>query len=304
MLLRIDLHYVSFTEWAQDELAELESQLAQQLQLEQELESEPEPEPAAASTLLSEESSSSFGGVDDFGSPTSTPDTAIDPATAGTAPTATADAAAEEASSSSSSSSSLPALTITTSADLTVDVRFDVIVNSVSPEFQSSGSDSGINFSVWKTLTGWNDDGEDDDGEKPPPIQYDQEEFLSRNGGRAPTYGDVLWSELPADAVMPEGSALKYIVHALAPDCSHRPKRLPSGLDRAAAYSALVAVYFRAMWQGTALMAPAAPAAGAAAGGGGGGCSIGMPPLGAGVFANAAEDVMVSAKEATYPLTP
>eukprot|EP01046_Picozoa_sp_COSAG06_P089496 COSAG06_NODE_35872_length_454_cov_1.647887_2_plen_30_part_01 len=29
-----------------------------------------------------------------------------------------------------------------------------------------------------------------------------------------------------------------------------------------------------------------------------------MPPLGAGVFANAAEDVMVSAKEATYPLTP
>ena len=296
MMLRIDLHDVSFTEWAQDELAELESQLAQQLQLEQELESEPEPEPAAASTLLSEESSSSFGGVDDFGSPISTTDTAE------TAPTAAADAATEEASASSSlSPSSLPALTITTSADLTVDVRFDVIVNSVSPEFQSSGSDSGINFSVWKTLTGWNDDGEDDDGEKPPPIQYDQEEFLSRNGGRAPTYGDVLWSELPADAVMPEGSALKYIVHALAPDCSHRPKRLPSGLDRAAAYSALVAVYFRAMWQGTALMAPAPAPAG---GGGGGGCSIGMPPLGAGVFANAAEDVMVSAKEATYPLTP
>eukprot|EP01046_Picozoa_sp_COSAG06_P054661 COSAG06_NODE_9807_length_1812_cov_1.398132_1_plen_276_part_10 len=262
-MLRIDLHDVSFTEWAQDELAELESQLAQQLQLEQELESEPEPEPAAASTLLSEESSSSFGGVDDFGSPTSTPDTAAETATAETAPTATADAATEEASASSSSSSSLslPTFTITTSADLTVDVRFDVIVNSVSPEFQSSGSDSGINFSVWKTLTGWNDDGEDDDGEKPPPIQYDQEEFLSRNGGRAPTYGDVLWSELPADAVMPEGSALKYIVHALAPDCSHRPKRLPSGLDRAAAYSALVAVYFRAMWQGTALMVPASPRA-------------------------------------------
>ena len=294
MLLRIDLHDLSFTEWAQDELAELESQLAQQLQLEQELESEPEPEPAAASTLLSEESSSSFGGVDDFGSPISPPDTAAE-----TAPTAAAEEASASASS-SSSPSSLPALTITTSADLTVDVRFDVIVNSVSPEFQSSGSDSGINFSVWKTLTGWNDDGEEEE-EKPPPIQYDQEEFLSRNGGRAPTYGDVLWSELPADAVMPEGSALKYIVHALAPDCSHRPKRLPSGLDRAAAYSALVAVYFRAMWQGTALMAPAA---GAAAGGGGGGCSIGMPPLGAGVFANAAEDVMVSAKEATYPLAP
>ena len=95
-------------------------------------------------------------------------------------------------------------LSITTSADLTVDTRFTVIVNSVSPEFQSAGTDSGINFSVWKTLTGYVE------GEKPPPIQYDQAEFTAQNGA-APTYGDVLSSEVPAGAGA-EGSALKYAV--------------------------------------------------------------------------------------------
>ena len=109
-------------------------------------------------------------------------------------------------------------LLITTSADLTVDTRFTVIVNSVSPEFQSSGSDSGINFSVWKTLTGYAE------GEKPPPVEYDQAEFTAQTGA-APTYADVLWSEVPAGSAA-EGSALKYIVHALAPDLSTRPKRL------------------------------------------------------------------------------
>ena len=109
-------------------------------------------------------------------------------------------------------------LLITTSADLTVDTRFTVIVNSVSPEFQSSGSDSGINFSVWKTLTGYTE------GKKPPPIQYDQAEFTAQ-AGAAPTYADVLWSEVPTGSAA-EGSTLKYIVHALAPDLSTRPKRL------------------------------------------------------------------------------
>eukprot|EP01043_Picozoa_sp_COSAG02_P020492 COSAG02_NODE_1013_length_15207_cov_4.700556_10_plen_1218_part_00 len=170
-------------------------------------------------------------------------------------------------------------LNITTSADLTVDHRFTVIVNSVSPEFQSSGSDSGINFSVWATLTGFKSDGSDEIAEKPPPIKYDTSKFVAANGA-APTYGDVLWSEVPSDAVL-EGSALKYIVHALAPDRSHRPKRLPSGLDREQSFSALVAVYFRAMMQGTVLGGPQ--------------CSIAMPPLGAGVFANDAADVMRAA---------
>jgi len=73
------------------------------------------------------------------------------------------------------------------------------------------------------------------------------------------------------------GSALKYIVHALAPDLSHRPKRLPSGLSREQAFATLVAVYFRAMWQATAIAGPQ--------------CSIGMPPLGSGVFANDPADV-------------
>lgn len=188
-------------------------------------------------------------------------------------------------------------LAITTSADLTVDDRFDVIVNSVSPEFQSSGSDSGINFSVWKTLTGYSGT-----GKKPAPIKYDQAEFAARNGV-GPTYADCLWSKV--DAV--EGSALRYIVHALAPDLSNRPKRLQSGLSKEEAYAALVAVYFRAMWQATVIA--------------GGNCrcdflllstgflaafhwlslvsifmrSIGMPPLGSGVFANDPADVMSAA---------
>ena len=127
----------------------------------------------------------------------------------------------------------MAALQITTSADLTVDTRFAVIVNSISPEFQSSGSDSGINFSVWKTLTGYGDE-----GEKPAPIKYDQTAFAAAasahathrpcacdflsllqrrsrsQAGASPTYADVLWSEVPKGAA-PPGSALKYIVHAL-----------------------------------------------------------------------------------------
>ena len=79
-----------------------------------------------------------------------------------------------------SRSSSL--LNITTSADLTVDRRFTAIVNSVSPEFQSSGSDSGINFSVWKTLSGFKSDAADGSGEQPPPIKYDSSQFVAANG--------------------------------------------------------------------------------------------------------------------------
>ena len=145
------------------------------------------------------------------------------------------------------------ALEITTSPDLTVDTRFTVIVNSVSPEFQSSGSDSGINFSVWKTLTKYSGE-----GEKPAPIKYDQTAFGAA-AGASPTYADVMWSEVPAGAA-PEGSALKYIVHALvrlcsrfapllvrfcsllreqAPDLSNRPKRLQSGLSKEEAFAAV-----------------------------------------------------------------
>jgi len=195
--------------------------------------------------------------------------------------------------------SSTAALTITTSADLTVDARYDVIVNSVSPEFQSSGSDSGINLSVWKTLTGYQNNKKKSDGEgteqQPPPpgpIVYDQSAFTAHNDA-GPTYADVLWSSVP-NSISNSSSAddqpdqqtpqtrLKYIVHALAPDLSKRPKRLPSGLNQEEeAYAALVAVYFRAMWQATAIAGP--------------GCSIGMPPLGAGVFANDAADVMSAA---------
>lgn len=92
--------------------------------------------------------------------------------------------------------------------------------------------------------------------------------------------GDVLWSEVPAGAA-PAGSALRYIVHALAPDLSHRPKRLPSGLNRDQAFATLVVVYYRAMWQATTIAGPE--------------CSIGMPPLGSGVFANDPADVQNAA---------
>lgn len=75
----------------------------------------------------------------------------------------------------------LTPLTITTSADLSLDARFTVIVNSVSPEFQSSGSDSGINHAVWRTLSGFSGE-----GEKPAAIKYGQDGFVKRHGA-APT---------------------------------------------------------------------------------------------------------------------
>ncbi len=166
----------------------------------------------------------------------------------------------------------LPPLMITTSVDLTMDTRYDVIVNSVSPEFESSGNDSGINFSVWKTLSGYD---QAKDQEKPGPIKYDQGEFISGNAA-APTYADVLWSKVPDS-----DSPVQYIVHALAPDLSRRSKRLPSGLSKDEAFAALVAVYFRAMWKATIV--------------GGQHCSVGIPPLGAGVFANDLADVRSAA---------
>ena len=241
---RLQQQFDNVPEQEQEEEEQEEEQEQEQENREPEQEEQEEQEPVEMS---------SFGGVDDFGSPS------------GAVTTDSGDDTAQSPAS----------LTITTSADLTVDTRYDVIVNSVSPEFQSSGSDSGINFSVWKTLTGFSDD---DDAEMPAPIKYDQTDFMAQNGGAAPTYGDVLWSEVPSGATAP-GSALMYIVHALAPDRSHRPKRLPSGLDRDQAFATLVAVYLRAMWQGTVLGGPQ--------------CSIGMPPLGSGVFANDAADVMV-----------
>ena len=48
-----------------------------------------------------------------------------------------------------------------------------MIVNSVSPEFQSSGSDSGINQAVWRTLSRFSGE-----GEKPGPIPYSQDGFV------------------------------------------------------------------------------------------------------------------------------
>lgn len=168
---------------------------------------------------------------------------------------------------------SLPPLTITTAADISLESQFDVIVNSISPEFQSASTDSGINLSVWKALTGYD---EAAGQEKPGPIVYDQDPFTANNGA-APTYGDVLWSGVPPSGTCP----VRYVVHALAPDLSKRPKRLPSGLAKDEAYGALFAAYFRAMWQATLV--------------GGRHCNIGIPSLGSGVFANDRADVQSAA---------
>ena len=109
-------------------------------------------------------------------------------------------------------------LVITQSPDLTLDNRFDVIVNSVSPEFSSAVSDSGINKSCYLLLTGHKGE-----GPAPAPIVYDTAEFERLNNGK-PTYGDVL--AVPVDVVALPGSRLKAIVHALAPDMSCRSKRV------------------------------------------------------------------------------
>eukprot|EP01047_Picozoa_sp_COSAG01_P092022 COSAG01_NODE_23482_length_813_cov_2.526611_2_plen_156_part_01 len=67
-------------------------------------------------------------------------------------------------------SPSLPPLSVVPSAGLVTDTRFDVIVNSVSPEFGSSASDSGINRAVWAMLTSSSGT---DGSVGPPAIHYD-----------------------------------------------------------------------------------------------------------------------------------
>jgi hypothetical protein len=173
-------------------------------------------------------------------------------------------------------SPSLPPLSVVPSAGLVTDTRFDVIVNAVSPEFGSSASDSGINRAVWAMLASSSGT---DGSVGPPAIHCDTSAFSVRNGA-PPTYGDCLWSELPQVAHEP-ARRLRYIVHALAPDHSNRPKRLNMGLGRAEARAVLFAVYYRAIWQAAALGGPS--------------CTIGVPPLGGGVFANERDDVCAAA---------
>lgn len=102
---------------------------------------------------------------------------------------------------------------LTSSPDLVHDARFHAIVNSVSPEFQSANSDSGVNKACYLMLTGYSGD-----GPAPPPIAYSTANFVETNKG-APTYGDVLRSDVPPEN---QNSGLKHIVHALAPDLSIR----------------------------------------------------------------------------------
>ena len=157
-------------------------------------------------------------------------------------------------------------LNITASPDLTLDIRFDVLISSASPEFASSHADTGLTRAIWEILSGYGPAPPAQATEKkktslksaaqlqsvadttlealaqhhrytkgrtiPPPVRYDQREFLTRNGN-VPTYGDTLFSELlpehqaAASAAAPEGSSLRFIVHALAPNVSPAdPRRL------------------------------------------------------------------------------
>lgn len=197
-------------------------------------------------------------------------------------------------------------LNITASPDLSLDTRFDVLINSVPPEFASSHADSGLNRAIWEILSGYGRSPVQKVEKKkkaslkstrssiadttleamahhksyrqvraiPPPVQYDQRDFVTRNGN-IPTYGDALSTELlpehqaTAAAASPDGTTLRFIVHALAPNVSScDPKLLPTRQSKETAFATLVATYFRALWKATVLGGPK--------------CSIGLPVLGSG----------------------
>ncbi len=148
-------------------------------------------------------------------------------------------------------------LNILESSDITLDTRFDIIANCVSPEFSSSPADKGLNRAVWRLLSGHRDStanfsqfGDESKNSRniftavarqthevtaqlkaaatetiPGPVLHDQNSFISQNCGASPTYGDVLWTKLSPSSIasLPENSSLRYIVHALGPDYSPDP---------------------------------------------------------------------------------
>jgi len=88
--------------------------------------------------------------------------------------------------------------------------QFNIIVNSVSPEWQSTRMESGINKAIALVA------GE----ELNDSLNRKTNQFNNFNHGD-PTYGDVI--KTPAFQLRKQG--FQYVIHAVGPDCSKREKR-------------------------------------------------------------------------------
>lgn len=94
---------------------------------------------------------------------------------------------------------------------------YNILVNSVSPEWSSRTTDSGINKAIAKA----NSDGEEHLNDA---LQCAKKDFMRTNNGAAPTYGDCLVTETFGVA---KEDGFDAVVHVLGADCSDRPKRYP-----------------------------------------------------------------------------
>ena len=149
---------------------------------------------------------------------------------------------------------------------------YSVLVNSVSPEWQSRTTDSGINkafalqCSLDEQLEALNE-----------ALQAGKEQFETLNGS-APTYGDHVTT--PTFGALKEAGHT-HVLHVLGADCSDRPKRLPVPLFTPAGKVTLATVflaYYRALTRAHTLLRDASTGAEGRNGG------IGLIQIATGVF--------------------
>ena len=149
---------------------------------------------------------------------------------------------------------------------------YNVLVNSVSPEWQSRTTDSGINkaFAVQCSL--------DEQLEAlNEALQAGKEQFKALNGS-APTYGDHVTT--PTFGALKEAGHT-HVLHVLGADCSDRPKRFPVPLFAPAGKVTLATVflaYYRALTRAHALLRDTTSSAEGSKGG------IGLIQIATGVF--------------------
>ena len=149
---------------------------------------------------------------------------------------------------------------------------YNVLVNSVSPEWQSRTTDSGINkafaaqCSMDEQLEALNE-----------ALQAGKEQFKALNGS-APTYGDHVTT--PTFGALKEAGHT-HVLHVLGADCSDRPKRFPVPLFAPAGKVTLATVflaYYRALTRAHALLRDTTSSAEGSKGG------IGLIQIATGVF--------------------
>ena len=149
---------------------------------------------------------------------------------------------------------------------------YRVLVNSVSPEWQSRTTDSGINkafadqCSLDRQLEALNG-----------ALQAGKEHFKTLNVS-APTYGDHVHT--PTFGALKEAGHT-HVLHVLGADCSDRPKRFPVLLFTPAGKATLATVflaYYRALTRAHALLRDASSGAEGSKGG------IGLIQIATGVF--------------------